>query len=152
MNILLEDEETGAIAGHATGRLPVSTWVAGLWTAAVSAWVVVSFVQLRIAAALIELAGLNRGFPISDNDHFSRLPELEAAFDSSNLSFQHPFFWVIVMTAFALSGALVAIAVFRSKVSYSGRMVAMMATIWSLGVIVAMAHGETLGLVMWLTN
>ena len=153
MNTLLDhdsappEEEEVHIANRSFAK-----WLASGWIAALSLWVVVSFVQLRAVAALIELEGARRGSPISANDHFAYLPELQAAFEAANLSWQHPYFWFLVMVAFAVSGLVVAAVVERSALQHKSRILSAMPVIFGLGVIVAVANRETLDLVLWLTN
>ncbi len=140
-------EESSSKSGRS-----LSTMLAAVWTATLSLWVALGFVQLPAAAALIELEGLKRGRPVTADDHFSNLPELQAAFDTANLSFQHPFLWIILMPAFAISGLLIGAGLFRTRAIYASRILLAMSAIWGLGILLAVSHRETLDLVMWLTN
>ena len=125
---------------------------AGAWLVVVALWSIVGLVQLRTAAGLIALEGEQRGFPITDMSHFSEVPELAAEFDAANLGLQHPFLWVILMAGFALVGVFLAIGVSLSASPLRNRLATSMLAVWLFGVTVAVANGETLTLVMWLTN
>ena len=152
MNILIEGEAQAPVQPERRHRLPVSAWFASAWTAALSMWVLLGLIQLPAAAALIELEGAKRGRPIDANDHFGYLPELADAFDSANLAAQHLFIWIIVMGAFAISGAAIAFAVVLNGATHAQRIATAMASVWLAGAAVAAFHGETLDLVMWLSN
>ena len=118
----------------------------------VAAWSVLNFIQLRIAVGLIELAGLNRGKPIDEFDHFAELPELKAAFDSATFTIPSLISWVIMLTLLTTTGAGIAVGVTRSKTNNFRRVLTAMAATWGLGVLIGITHFETLDLLAWLAN
>ena len=152
VNTLVESEPSAADVDDSRTPVATSAWLAAGWTAALSLWVLLGLVQLPAAAALIELEGVKRGRPIDANDHFGHLPELHAAFDTANLAAQHLFLWIIVMGAFALVGAAIGFVLVLNGARHAQKIITAMAAMWLFGVAVAAFHGETLDLVMWLSN
>lgn len=56
------------------------------------------------------------------------------------------------MAGFALVGVFLAIGVSLSASPLRNRLATSMLAVWLFGVAVAVANGETLTLIMWLTN
>ena len=151
MNMLLDHEPTVQNTSVEKGWSS-SSWLAGLWTLGTFVWAAMTFVQLRITAALIELAGLHRGAPIDGFEHFSELPELDAAVRSSTLTVPTTVSFVMMLTLISATGAAISARVWHSKIGYSRRILNAMAAVWILAVLVGLTHYDTLDLLTWLDN
>lgn len=125
----------------------VASW---LWL--LTWWVAVNYTRLKIAETLVDQEGLERGAPLTDNDHLSQFPELHAEFEALGLLGQGMIMWIFMLCAFAVAGLVISIVVAFSDLVRKKEMVVGMAVAWSAGAVLALANGRTLDLLSWLNN
>jgi len=131
-------------------RTAVVTWLTGGWLLVITWWVSSNFARLRIARALLELEEIEQGAPITDDDHLSSFPDLYADFEALDLTSQSDIYWFFTLAAFGAVGAVIAVgAVFTRR---RRPLLAVIITAWAASVALALANGETLSLLGWLTN